>query len=213
MSAWSFGYYRHGFTATTDRQKAGLHAVKAGLVANGFGTNINLAAPVFGDAATARTKDFQAAHTLNADGVIGPKTARYLWRHYVNPTEKTFGIPDHWLGKLCTLESNNDPVAEGTIDPDDEGLVKIHLPFHPEITLVQAWSPPFVVPWAGNVLQRTRISLGSWKATIASWNIGLTYARMWGTAGFPTTGGPDIGGEDAFARATRYVDLVSQQPY
>lgn len=213
MGAWEFGYYRRGFTPTTNQQIAGCHAVKKALVDSGHGTGINLTVNLFGDAAASRAADFQKAHGLEADGVVGPTTARYLWRTYVSPAELTFQIPDHWLGKLATLESNNDPVAQGSVDLDDHGLVQINARFHPELSLSEAWAPAFIVPWAANYLQRARVSLGFWTAAIASWNVGLTYARAWAVAGFPKTGGPTLGTEDVFARATRYVELVSQQPH
>jgi hypothetical protein len=212
LSAWAWTY-KHGWVATTDRQVAGLHAVKAGLISSGYGHGVDLSVKAFGDAATRQTREFQKANGLYVDGDLGPTTARHLWRHYVNAAEMSFQIPDHWLGKMCTLESNNDPVAEGTVDPEDEGLLQIHRPFHPELTLAEVWSPAFIVPWAANVLQRSKVSLRYWTAAVASWNIGLTFARQWSAAGFAVKGGPQLGGEDSFARAARYVTLVSEQKW
>lgn len=213
MSAWEFGFYKRGFLPAGNRQIAGVHAVKQGLIANGFSAGIDLTANVFGDAASRQAGEFQRAHLLTDDGVVGPTTARHLWRRYVEAEEQKQSIPDHWLGKLATLESANDPVAQGTLDKDDWGLVQVNLRFHPGISLAQAWSPAFIVPWAASVLHGARSSLDSWKAAVASWNIGSTYAHQWAQADYPATGGPTIGTDDSFERATEYVRLVGSQPY
>lgn len=219
IGAWSF-YYRLGFTAGDDpRKRAGIVAVKKALIAAGFSKGIDLSMYVFGNAVTSRTKEFQEAHAIGADGVVGPKTARILWRPYIAQAETDGGIPNHWLGRIATGESNNDPVAEGIVDAEDEGLVQIHLPFHPEVTLAEAWDPDFSAFWAGQHLASDFRYVGSWRGAVAAHNIGRTYAKQWVEAEYPATGGPSMGTDAngntvfAFERATAYVRYIGSLQY
>src|SRR5438067_6324977 len=47
---------------------------------------------VFGDAMNARVIEFQRANSLPADGVIGPSTARVLFRERANAIEMAQGM-------------------------------------------------------------------------------------------------------------------------
>lgn len=210
--AWSF-YYRRGMSVDTARRQAGLLAMKEELVYVGEGQGIATTLPVFGDAMYQRVLEFQRAHSLEADGVIGPSTARVLFRERANAIEMAQQMPGHLLARLKSLESVNDPVAQGVIDAGDEGMLQIHLSFYPTLTREQAWAPSFILPWAGLRLRGFYSTLHDWDAVIAAWNIGLPYAKQWLAAGKPQSGGPLLGGVDSFNRATLYVRYVKDAAY
>jgi hypothetical protein len=213
LGAWSY-VYEFGMTVDTARKRAGVHAMKAELIYNGYIYGIRLEVDAFGNYARDRTRDFQKVQGIEMDGVIGPITARRLFRKRVREQEVLRGIPDHLLGCQGTLESNNDPVAEGTVDPDDEGWGQIHLPFHPEVTEAEAWDPSVSIPWTAKELADAAVYTKDWDGGVAAYNIGWPYARQWVAAGKPSSGGPIMGNDkngnpiDSFARATLYVKLV-----
>lgn len=219
LGAWTF-YYRYGWKPSSPRQSAGLRAIKVALIANGYGKGIDVEMQVFGGAATNRTKEFQHAHGLTADGVIGPKTARALFRLYYDSAEQDTGIPDHLLAKTGYGESSSDPIAEGVTDAEDEGILQFHLPYWPGVTEEQAWDPSYEITHGAEKLASLRRITGSWKGAVAAWNIGATYARFWVIAGYPPAGGPIMGTDpntgqpiDSFTRATNYWAYIDALPY
>lgn len=219
LGSWRF-YYKLGWKPTTDRERAGLLAMKQAFIEQGYGKGIDLAMEVFGNAVTNRTKEFQAAFGLVADGIIGPNTARRLFRFYYAAAEARYAIPDRRLARIGYGESNDDPIAEGVVDDDDEGILQEHLPFHPDLTLAQAWTPSYVIAYGGKQLADLRAGTGSWKGAVAGWNVGRTYAKLWVQAGYPSEGGPSMGTDpvtgktiDAFTRATNYEAYVMGLPF
>lgn len=218
LGAWTF-FYEYGWKPTTDRQKAGLRAVKRALIDNGYGKGIDVDMLIFGDAVRNRAVEFQRANGIGADGVVGPKTMRKLLALYIMRAENDHGLPDHVLGQLCYGESNNDPIAEGVIDKDDEGVLQFHLPFWPHVTLLQAWDPKFEIDMGAQKLANLKTQTGSWKGAIAAWNIGATYAKAWVLDGYPASGGPSMGLDplgqpiDSYARATAYYGYVTSLPF
>lgn len=218
LGAWTF-YYKFGWKPAGDRQIAGLLAMKRALIDNGFGRGIDLEQLIFGNAVTNRTKEFQTYHALGSDGVIGPRTARRLFLHYFDIVEAGLGIPDHLLARIGCGESNDDPIAEGVIDAEDEGILQFHMPFWPGVTLEQAWDPREAIRLAGTKLSELRLITRSWQGAVAAWNIGATYAKQWVAAGYPASGGPIMGTDadgnkiDSFERATHYWNYVTALPY
>jgi len=214
LGAWSYGSYKVGMDVD-DRVAAGIFAFKQELIYRGFGQGIKLDLPVYGNMIEARVKDFQTTTNgaLRVDGEIGSKTARYLFWTRANKVALNFSIPQRLLAKLGTLESANDPVAQGYVDPDDEGWAQIHMSFHPEITVEQAHDPSFAIPWAGAQLAAAADYCDDdWDGGVAAHNIGWFYARQWVRDQKPASGGPLIGDADSYERATRYVALVKRQP-
>lgn len=210
--AWPF-YYAARLDRRSDpngRDAHGIYAFKAELVLNGFGADtINQTLAYWGSDTVKAVKHAQNQFGLNADGVLGPQTARCLWRKRVAAAEAANGLPAHLLARIKTLESGDDPVAQGESDPEDEGLFQENLPSNPALTQVQCWTPSFIVPHAASQLNaRIKACAGSVKAGTAAWNIGDFYANQWREAGFPATGGDN----DVYARATNYVDLVNAEP-
>ena len=210
LGAWSFGYYKRGMVLN-ERTRAGILAFKAELEYIGHAQGIDLTLPVYGNMIEQRVKDMQATWNLTVDGKIGPKTARYLFWSRANREALSRGIPGRLVHKLVTLESAHDPVAQGFVDPADEGGAQIHMPFNPDVTLAQAWDPAFYFPWLADRLVDAREYTGDWDGAVAAHNVGSETARLWVAAGKPPSGRVRDG-IDWFTRATNYVALVKRQP-
>jgi soluble lytic murein transglycosylase-like protein len=209
--------YRRGDDGRSDPQgrlACGILAWKAEMIDNGFDAKIAPSLPFFGDAFDTQTRAFQRRAGLDSDGVIGPKTGSALAHKRKVDVGKQKGIPDDWLCRLITLESGNDPVAQGLLDPNDEGYAQIHLPFHPGVTLQEAWSPVFAVSWAGDYLVSSHKTIGDWEGAVVSYNQGVAGAQKWVAAGKPKYGAPyvDSNGADRdhFSDCTRYLHVVLQ---
>lgn len=219
LGAWSFGNYYEGMPVPNDRVAAGIKAFKQALIDNGFGAGIDITLPKFGSNMRKRTVAFQKAQGIAADGVIGPTTARHLFRFYAYALESggTVEIPDHLLIKQGGAESGHDPVAQGFDDPEDEGEVQLHMPFYKGVTLAQAWSPPFAFDELSSSLKTFYVDeAADWDGAVAHWNVGTEGALEWVKAGKPATGvwitladGTKI---DVAPRCTSYVALVKEQP-
>lgn len=217
MGAFDYGKYKLGMDGRNDaRLGAAIIAIKNELRFN------NAARPAmvgdlafFGEAVANSVKDFQASKGLTVDGEVGSKTAKELFRKRVEAEERQYDLPVGTLGKKLSLESAFDPVAVGTVDPDDHGIAQINLRIHSGVSVTQAFDPIFAIDWAAKYIDanRTRIEqeVGTTKAARASYNVGVEYAKQWMLAGFPPSGGPQLGGQDSFERATRYIELQDKQ--
>lgn len=184
--------YEPGMLVDSPRKRAGVFAMKQELIYNGFSKSIVVDLPAWGDAVTARTKEFQTAEGLQADGVIGRTTARHLFQHRAAAAEASVGIPDSLTCKQKSWESQNDPVCLGI--SQDEGIAQISPPNHPEISTAQMWDPAFAIPWMARSIKGSYIYVGGdWDGALAAYNVGASLAKKWVVAGKPATGGPQIG--------------------
>lgn len=182
-------YYEPHMLVDNDRKKAGIVAMKTALIDNKFGENIDLTIGAWGTAVTRRTKEFQAAEGLKVDGIVGPTTARHLFRVYDFATEAKYRIPNHLVGRQCTWESGNDPVARS--QTGDEGRAQINPPSHPLVTEQQMWTPSFASNFVGSYQHGSFIYVGGdWDGAVAAYNVGASLAKQWVQAGKPATGGP-----------------------
>lgn len=218
MSAFSYGYYKQGMDGRNDsRLGTGLIVLKRELAYNGFGDKLVLDNAVFGEAAANRVGDFQAAKGLKVDKQVGPVTAKELFRKRVEQVEDTFNFWRGTLGRQLWLESAFDPIAVGVADPADTGIAQINLRIHSTITEAQAFDPAFAIRWAAQYIAdaEARIinEVDAIKAARAAYNIGAEYAKQWMLAKFPASGGPQLGSEDSFARATKYIALIDKQDW
>ena len=213
--AWPY-YYTLGLDFRSNpqgRDAYGIYAFKNELIYNGFSKGVNPSTPYWGDKAVARTKQAQKFFGLTVDGVLGPETARCLWRKRITASELTLSLPIHLLAKIKTLESGDDPVAQGVVDTEDEGLFQENLPSNPSLSQKECWTPSFIIPHAASQLHNRIIDCGnSTKAGTAAWNVGDFYANQWRLAGFPASGGPIVDGQDIYARCDHYVKLVNSEP-
>lgn len=204
---WNWSY-KLSFTAgANDRKAAGIRAFKQELIFNGFSHGIIIDMPSFGKYAVECTKNFQEVSGLVADGVLGPITARYLFRQRCQEIETLHGIPGALLRHMKSQESFNDPVAEGFADPDDEGLMQVNVKIHNTLALSDLWDPPFALELGAKMMVGAHSRIGDWDGAVAAWNCGEYYAKKWVVAGKPVSGliVDDI---DWFARAFRYVGYV-----
>ncbi len=220
MGAFDFNNYKTGMVVPAihqDRVGLAFVALKKELAYNGFGLNLVVDKPVFGEAATNRTKEFQTSVGLTPNGEIGRTTARELFRKRVEEIEDTYGYPRGTLGKKFLLESAYDPVAIGWADPDDTGIAQINIRIHTSVTKEEAFDPEFSFNWAADYVSdnRDRIEkeVNTLKAARASYNVGVEYAKRWMLAEFPASGGPMLGGQDSFTRATNYIALIDKQTW
>lgn len=211
LGAWSYGFYEYGMEVPDERVAKGIFAFKQELIYRGFDKGIILDLPEYGKAIRDRVKEFQAATGLAADGRIGPRTARaLLWTRCVRSMNAA-GVPDRLTARLITLESNDDPVAQGYVDSDDEGLSQIHLPFHLDVSKEEAWDPSFAVGFVtGQLVGAAANCGGDYDGGVASYNCGWFIAKQWVEAGKPAS--LVINDFDWGARATNYVRLVRKQP-
>lgn len=214
IGAWSFGRYHYNMDVPNSRVAAGIFAFKQELIYLGYGEGIKVDLPIFGSNMRDQTLAFQKdSGGLDVDGQIGSKTARHMFFTRGNRFQNAHAIPGKLVVRQITLESANDPVAQGYADDGDEGLGQIHLSYHPEITVEQAWDPSFAIPWlGGQLVGATAYCDNDFDGGVAAYNIGWTYARQWVRDGKPASGGPLLGTVDSYARATKYVALVKQQP-
>lgn len=200
MGAWTSAY-RRGDTATAGTPRAyGILAIKAELVYRGF-AGMAVESTTFGRGTDRAVRKFQKIMGLAVDGIVGPNTARALFRKRVSEIEAAFGIPDHLLCKLKSLESSNDPGATGWVDPQDRGLYQINEGFHPEVTDDLAFDPDYAGRWTGRALRAAFNTFKDWDVAIASHNVGTGGATEWQKAGKP-----------AGTRAAEYVHLVRNAP-
>lgn len=218
MGAWD-RIYKLGVKAEAGTPFGyGILAVKAELAYNGSADeHLDLTALACGHAFDRSAKAFQLAHGLIVDGEVGPHTAAALFQKRAQAVGTTYHVVHDYVCKTMHLESNCDPAAVGVADATDLGLLQIHMPAHPDVTVDEAFSPEYALEFAGRGLSSAYRKLGDWDATVASWNVGGGGAQAWLAAGKPASlyeswftdqdGNPlDLG-----ARATTYVRLVKAQ--
>ncbi len=194
-----------------------IFAFKGALLANSYGDDLNMTAPVFGSVMQRNTKRFQKDHMLVVDGEIGPKTSAKLFNTVFITYEEKYGIPNRLVCKACHLESAVDPGAVGYSDIHDLGIFQINTVMHPTLTVDQLFDAEWSINYYAQNLVAQFTRLKDWDAAVASWNVGGGGAAAWSAAGKPSTlfepwfldadGNPiDLG-----ARATNYVRLVKAQ--
>jgi hypothetical protein len=218
MGAFDYGSYTAVTRAWDDpRLAAACVALKKELDFNGFGANLIIDNPVLGEAFTNRVKEFQTSRELTPNGKVGQVTARELFRKRVELKEDEFGFPRGTLGKTILLESAFDPVAIGSVDKDDSGISQINVRIHSGTSLEEAFDPEYAIDWQANYIEgnRDRIirEVNVLKAARAAYNVGVDGAKKWMLAGFPASGGPDLGGQDLFTRATEYIRLIDSKTW
>jgi soluble lytic murein transglycosylase-like protein len=207
LGAWSKGAVSRASDPTDERVEAQIHAIKVEMIYRGLGRGVDVNAPAYGKAIEARVTEFQTASHLTPSGKVGATTASYIfWTRCVREQIHN-GIPGRLLWKMIMQESAFDPAAQGYFDPRDEGGAQIHMPYHPEITVEQAWTPTFFIPWLAGNLVEVAAALGDWDGAVAAHNVGTRTAELWVQAGKPASGNVHDG-IDWFARATQYVHDV-----
>lgn len=216
MGAWQTTYHR-GLRAEPDSPTGrAIVAVKRELAFNGFAGKMQLYSPVCGIEFDAAAREFQKAFKLTVDGDIGPSSALVLWRERTGVLEGRlrYGIAGHWLGRLKTLESANDPACIGTTDPDDLGLLQINRRANPDVTDELAFDPVWALEWGARRLRGQYDALHDWEAAVAAHNM-PALADDWLRAGKPSEGGPwlPVVQMATYTWLSRYVAMVERQPW
>jgi hypothetical protein len=220
MGAWDFGELKAPIRAHDNpRLGACLVALKEELAFNGFGHNVVVETPVWGEAAENRLKEFQRSRGLVDNGAIGKttngiRTARELFRMRIQREEVKWNLPRGSLMKKISLESLFDPVCVGVQDNDDRGMCQINVRIH-NVTIEQAYNPGFAVPWSARYMNELFFGVANrsnlWKAARVAYNTGEHYAHRWMMDGFPASG-LVVNNIDWYARATNYWNAVEKQP-
>ncbi len=110
---------------------------------------------VFGPKTRDGLRVAQRALRVIDDGVLGPATAKALWRSTVAEMANRHEVPPEDLWGMISLESGFDPGAVGSVTPD-RGLCQINLVAHPAITVAQAFSPRFAINYTAERLRAAR---------------------------------------------------------
>jgi len=210
-AAWT-SYYRYKDRAEPGTPKAyALVALKRELKYRGFDKGLDTESLFFGAAARDRTEEFQASVGLKGDGVIGPTTARRLFKKRIWDAGHKSNIPPLMLCKQLNLESGFDPAAVGYVDPRDRGLAQINSYWHPEVEDNKAFDPAYSIPWAADYLSENLKALGDIDAALAAHNVGRFYARQWLEANKPASGLYTVEGKDYAAIITKYLQLLKSR--
>lgn len=93
---------------------------------------------------------------VGADGVVGPTTAKALWKDILIWNAGVYHVPASQLYGFMMLESVADPAAVGFTTPSDRGLSQINLVAHPTVTVEQAFDPHFAIDYTADRLARAR---------------------------------------------------------
>ena len=211
LGAWSKGSVSRHSNPDDERVEAQIQAIKVEMIYRGLGDGVKLGVRAYGPAIEQRVREFQVASHLTATGTVGATTMSYIcWTRCVREMNKLGEQAHHALPwKMIMQESAHDPAAQGYFDPRDEGGAQIHMPYHPEITVEQAWTPSFYIPWLTENLVEMAAALGDYDGAVAAHNVGTRTAELWVEAGKPANGHV-VDGIDWWARATKYVADVKR---
>lgn len=156
----------------------------------------------YGSVTAEGVKWLQAKYGLYVDGVVGPATAKAMWRDLLIWFGGVYHAPASQLYGFMMLESVADPGAVGFTTPSDRGLSQINENAHPDITDEQAFDPVFAIDYTAKRLQDARIKYSGKSSelknycAIAQHNSPL-WANQWYANGTPPND-----------QIKKYVDLV-----
>lgn len=171
------GGYRQSMTVPTDpyhrqRVRYAVIALQREMIRQGF-----LATPTaplgggYGPLTAKAATEFQRSVGITADGWIGPRTARHLFRPLIADIQTERAIPDNLLYGQARLESGMDPGAEGAVDDRDRGMFQYNRRWHPDVTDEMAFSDvPGCARRAADALAAAYNRYGLWPAAVASHN-------------------------------------------
>lgn len=144
---------------------------------------------LFGTDTGAALKAWQAGHSLEADGVYGPATAKAMFAPIARNIAGNVNS-NPIVSKLTVahvgFESGWDPGAVGSVEPRDLGLGQINGPAHSDLTPQFRLTPRYALSFVANfVYDNLQAMLWIERDAIAAYNLGVGGARSWVTAGRP----------------------------
>lgn len=157
---------------------------------------------VYGKGTAAGVKWLQGRLGLHADGVVGPATAKAMFKDLLIWSGGVHHVPASQLHGFVMLESGYDPGAVGTVASADRGLNQINENAHPDITDDKAFDPTFSIDYTAKRLAAARVHFSGKSVelknycAIAQHNNPLN-AKQWYESGSPPN-----------ERIAKYVDLV-----
>lgn len=218
--------YRRGLSAEPNTRVAyAIRSIKTELRYNGFGNQyMDLDVPTMGKHVDAAIREFQSAHDLVVDGVMGPRSMLVLTRKRKLEVQGLYKIPYNYLAKLATHESLNDPAAyyenvqDGSVWSTDRGYFMVNDRFHPSVTWEQCAHLGASAQFAGRYLSNAKAEIqrgltgtgliASWLDAVTSYNLGVGGTIKWIKAGRPmknADGSPTI--------AAKYRQAVTGAAY
>ncbi len=161
----------------------GVWAIQRQLVKAGISlTPDGVFGPSTKDAVLAFQKKAWPTTSAEWDGIFGRGSAKKLFDGEISAEEKLYGIPDRLEHGIVMQESVVDPGAVGYTTPEDHGLVQINASAHPDISVAQAFDPPYALRFCASTLAAARLKYGRWDCAVASWNSPVD-AATWAKTG------------------------------
>lgn len=136
----------------------GVKAIQARVNAYGGYSPSLIVDGLYGKGTAAGVKWMQQAKLgVSADGVVGPTTARAMFKDLLIWFAGAHHVPASQLHGFVMLESGYDPGALGIISPADRGLNQINEDAHPNITDEMAFDPIYSIDYTAKRLGDARI--------------------------------------------------------
>lgn len=179
----------------------GVKAIQARINAYGYSPGL-IVNGEYGSMTAAGVKWLQYKLGVGIDGVVGPTTARAMFKDLLIWFGGVHHVPASQLHGFVMLESGYDPGAVGVTTPSDRGLNQINENAHPDITDDMAFDPVFSIDYTAKRLSDARIQFSGKTVelknycAIAQHNSPLA-ARQWYEAGSPPN-----------EKIAKYVELV-----
>jgi peptidoglycan hydrolase-like protein with peptidoglycan-binding domain len=139
---------------------------------------------------------------VGVDGVVGPTTAKALFKDYLIWFGGAHHVPASQLHGFIMLESGYDPGAVGVTTPSDRGLNQINENAHPDITDDMAFDPIYSINYTAKRLSDARIKFSGKTVELKNYCAIAQHnsprdALIWYNTGSPPT-----------EKIKKYVDLV-----
>lgn len=171
----------------------------------------------YGPETAEAVKWLQGRLGVGVDGVVGPTTARAMFKDLLLWYGGVYHVPASQLHGFVMLESGYDPGAVGVVSPADRGLNQINENAHPDVSDEEAFDPFFSIDYTAKRLGEARAKYSGktvdlkTKCSVAQHNVPVA-GDLWYRDGVPPVGpGPyTIYGKqwDGWPNIEKYVNYV-----